>query len=84
MAHWKYTVDLKDVWRNWEIPFRDQRDQIIARIRESAWARETGDPVMFGFLIRHLERAENAQQFDAIFSAVYNLADDERVWIETF
>lgn len=83
MPAWKRTIYLKDVWRNEELTFEQRRDEIVKRIRESSWLDSSSDPAVLNECLDMLAEAPNTRYFDADFSNIYDLADVDRVWIET-
>ena len=83
MAIWLYKIDLKDVWHNDELSFEEKRNEIVKRLRDSSWFKDS-----YSFeledLIDWLELTGNVQEFDHQFRYIYDLADEDRTWIETF
>jgi hypothetical protein len=77
LRSWKRTVNLKGVWRNEAMTFEERRDAIIGRIRESGWQSEDLDNA-----IDELAEAEDADDFNEVWDLIYDLADEERVWID--
>lgn len=84
MPHWNLTVDLKPFWSDREIGFEEKRDKIVEAIKTSEWRDWTPYPDHFDDLVHLVVTAENADQFDDAWSEIYDLADDDRVWISTF
>lgn len=84
MANWIRIVKLKDVWHNDDLPFEKKRDKIVERIKESGWRGITPYPDLFDDLVHNLGETESFSEFDYQFSEFYDLADSDRVWIETF
>lgn len=79
MPSWNSTVDLRDIWCT-EIPFEVKRDLIAERIKRNSHLRDDED---FLPLVGKLKETRNIKEFDSVFSAIYSIADCERVWIET-
>jgi hypothetical protein len=59
--------------------FEEKRDAIIGRIRESGWQSEDLDNAL-----GELAEAEDAADFDEVWDLIYDLADEERVWIDLY
>lgn len=84
MPHWNLTVDLKPFWNNEEIGFEEKRDKIVEAIKASKWREWTPYPDYFDELVDNVAAAENVDVFDCAWDEIYDLADDDRVWIVTF
>ena len=81
---WFLTVPLADVWKNPELSFDEQVEKIVERIKESTWRSITPYPHTFDELIATLEKSSDAQEFNATWDEVMDLADLDRVWVELF
>ena len=79
MAEWKNQLDIADVWRDPDLSWQDQRDEIISRIRKAPWF----DDFDFQLLdaVDGLSGAEDVQEFDGYWEDFYDWADANRVWI---
>lgn len=77
---WKYTLYLSDVFHNDEMTFEQIRDAIVDRIRRSQWFSENKD---LEELVNGLCGAEDGDEFDDWFGQIYDIADFDRVWVET-
>lgn len=84
MPHWNKTVNLADVWKNEDLTFEEQVEKIVERIKNSGWRKFTPYPHTFDELIENLEKSETKEAFNDVWEEVYDLADVDRVWIETF
>jgi hypothetical protein len=82
VPQWKYTVNLRDIWRNEAMPFEQRRDKIVARIRASAWYRNRAEGILFD-LVDELADAADIPAFDQVWSAIYDEADADRAWLTT-
>ena len=80
---WDRKLRLKDVFRNEALTFEQRRDAIAARIRSNPWFadRDMFDDLVL--LVEDLETAEDTGEFDEVWDAIYDIADCDRVWIET-
>lgn len=83
MPVWNKTINLGDVWTDPVLDFNEKVEKITERIKESGWRAITPHSHTFDELIARLDHATTVPEFDQIFSAVYDLADLDRVWIET-
>lgn len=73
MAEWKNQLDIADVWRDPDLSWQDQRDEIISRIRKAPWY----DACDFQLLnaVDGLSCAETVEEFVGYW------ADSNRVWV---
>jgi hypothetical protein len=80
---WDRKIRLADVFHAGHLTFERRRDLIAARLRASAWltGRDEFDDLVL--LVDDLAEAEDADEFDAVWDAIYDAADEDRVWIET-
>lgn len=83
MANWLLTVHLSDYWQNQNRPFEELRDGIVDRINASRWGAVSKTPEKLDRILDRVRRAADVEEFDALFNLVYDLADTDRVWIET-
>jgi hypothetical protein len=83
MPVWHLTVNLEPVWGVTGIPFTEKRDRIVHLIRRSGWLNNTLEKALLEELLGELAETPDATSFDGVFRDLYNLADDDRVWIET-
>jgi uncharacterized protein YdaT len=81
MAKWRERIDIADAWHAHDAPFEQRRDAIVSAIKASAWyARSLTDGTL-ELLVEELEAAKDGDEFDGPMSSIYDLADDERVWV---
>lgn len=81
---WDRKISLADVFHNDELAFDRRRDAIVARLRASAWLKERDESDHLVLLVEELSEVEDADAFNEVWSDVYDEADYDRVWIETF
>jgi hypothetical protein len=82
---WLITIDLKDTWNSFQdVGLEASLEQIVTRIKGSGWRELTPYPDTFDDLISDLEASTTLGEFNAWWAEVYDLADSDRVWIETF
>lgn len=79
MNHWRQTLHLGDVWREESLTFAERRDIIVSRVRglnplDSA-LKEIADG---------LADSDDVDEFDGWWSAFYDWADRERVWVSVW
>ena len=80
MNVWQRTIRLGHVFNNTDLTFEQRRDRIVATLERSGWAV---DNPYVGELIDELGEAETPSDFNSVWSAIYDEADSDRVWIET-
>jgi len=82
---WLITIDLKDTWQNFQaLGLETSVEQIVTRIKGSGWRELTPYPDTFDELISNLAASETLDEFNSWWAEVYDLADDDRIWITTF
>ena len=82
-ARWLETVRLGDVWRNESMTFEQRRDEIVRRVKASNWYRSTDSSVELPDVVDDLAHATDASRFDFAWRYLYDIADWDRVWIDT-
>ncbi len=84
MKKWKHKLDVSDVFHNDEVGFEELRDTVVSRIRTSSFYRKAARESMeFEDVVEELSEVETVDQFDFIWSAVYDYADYYDCWITT-
>jgi hypothetical protein len=83
MPSWKLTLDLSSVWAKPGLTFPQRRDGVVAAIEGSGWLDWTAHQLHLEGLLVDLADTESVGEFDSTFGDIYDLADIERVWIET-
>lgn len=85
MPTWKLTIDLTRVFHNDDMTFAQRRDAIVREISGSEWGAFPERLYQPGitYLLDELALTEDVREFDEVWSAVYDLADIDRVWLET-
>jgi hypothetical protein len=81
---WDRRINLRDVWRNQDMTFEERRDAVVRRLRSSGWMATHEDGDILHQLVEELAEAQDADEFDAPWDAIYDEADYDRVWIVTF
>jgi hypothetical protein len=82
---WDRTIHLADVFHNEAMSFEERRDAIVRRLRDSRWLRDDhpDEDDVLRLFIEELSETGDVPEFDQVFSEVYDIADVERVWIDT-
>lgn len=80
---WDRTVLLGGVFRNQEMTFEQRRDGIVAALRSSGWPRVAADPQGLAELFEELADTADGDSFDVVWDVVYDVANEDRVWIDT-
>ncbi len=81
--NWLTTIQLSDIWRDDTKTVQEKAKIVVQRIVASDWLSRTPHPDTLRHLLDELEMANTASAFDEIFDEVYNLADEDAVWIDT-
>lgn len=83
MAVWDYKLDLSDVFEDFEtVGFEDSRDEVVRRIKTSEfYDADDGELV---YLVGQLEDADDPDEFNYDWASMYDWADANRVWLNTF
>lgn len=80
---WAEIIRLKDFWRDESKSIIEKRDEAVKRIKASDWRKITSDPGEFDSLVDEFAEVLNVEEFDYALSELYDLADSDRVWLET-
>jgi len=87
MAEWKMTVDVSLIWDVYrdqdvydEAVFSSYRDAVVSKMRNTHWYAQSAD---LQDLLEELEESDDIDSFNMVWSSIYDLADYDRVWINT-
>jgi hypothetical protein len=84
MAEWKRTIDIKQ-HLDADKPLAEVRDPIVAILKADRAYRSAVDRYLFGDSFKditdNLADAEDVEAFNDWLSALYDWADENRVWI---
>lgn len=83
MAAWIYTVHLTQWFHNEDMSFTEKRDAVADKIEFGQWRKLSNEPEYLLALVAELRKTKDTESFDKVFSKIYDLADDDRIWIET-
>lgn len=81
MTNWTETIKLGDVFYNDDITFIGKRDVIVGRIKNSKWFKRQHEFDTLPELVEELSDTESVEDFDEVWSAIYDEADADKVWI---
>lgn len=86
MPRWDQHIDVADVFHNDSMTFWEIRDAVVARLRGSPWIadRDQSGFDELGDVVENLACADSVDEFDEWWDALYDHADRDRVWIDTF
>lgn len=83
---WNRTIDLKPAVKIYE----DSRDipktaeRAVEIIEKSGWLDDTPYPDTLRDHLNRLKQAADDYEYTHAFDYIYDVADEDRVWIETF
>lgn len=80
---WDRKINMKGVLDR-DAPFEEIRDEVVRRLRHSTWMGQAGEDSELDYAIQELADTTDADEFDYVWNEIYDLADWDRVWIETF
>jgi hypothetical protein len=80
---WEHTINLGGVFHNESLTFTDRRDAIVRILRASKWVRDTDEFGRLAEVVDNVADAEDVTEFDGWWDELYDLADYDRVWINT-
>lgn len=64
------------------LPWQERRDIIVRRLRASWWFKRYDECDDLPQFVDELADAEGPKHVDQVMSAIYDLADADRVWIQ--
>lgn len=80
---WDRKIRLGDVFHNDALTFEQKRDTIVTRIRNSGWLKGRDEFDELVLAVEELAESDNVNWFDSVWSLIYDIADYDRVWIDT-
>jgi hypothetical protein len=85
LTDWRHHIWLGDVFHDDSLSFEERRDAIVARLREDTWiADHDSPPFKARQAIGKMSDAEESDAFDAAWDLMYDWADQNKCWIDTF
>ena len=81
MANWTEIIYLGDLW---SIGEGGDHQLIADRIKASRWYKERDQDGFddLGMLVEDVATAENSEEFNFAWDEIYNLADQDGIWID--
>lgn len=86
MPHWNKTVSLAAEvaeWKSGETDIPKLAEKVADKLADSGWRELTPYPETFDQLLADLKASLDEQDYSNAFNEIYDLADSDRVWIET-
>lgn len=86
MSQWNLTInlgDLVDRWKSGELDISQLAEKVVKRIQSSGWRELTPYPHTFDEYLASLKAVSSSGGYQDRFEDIYDLADSDRVWIET-
>lgn len=82
---WNRTIDLKAASAEYSATsdWPTYRDAIVKAIAESDWLIDTPYPDTLRDHVNGLKASDSVAVAEAYWDAIHDVADDDRVWIET-
>lgn len=74
---WEKTIEID--WTG--ATFEEHRDATVKALNGSGWLEIAYDPEGLENLIDELSETDDADYFDAVWNAIYDEADYDRVWL---
>lgn len=81
MKPWAHTIRLGYIFHNDSMTFIQRRDAIVSIIKKSEWVN--GNDELADCMDR-LEQSQDEEEFDQYWDELYDYADLDSVWIDTF
>jgi len=81
---WTHRVYARNILHNDSLTVEQKRDKIVAALRKSRWLEDENRTSYVDDLIDELSDTTTVEEFDCVWDEIYNAADRDRVWIETF
>lgn len=88
MSNWNYKLDISDIFHNDDFDLSETSRTISDRIKRNKWYKDMEERYQeeMGEILEELvdagEAADNTW-FNQVWSAIYDIADDDRTWIKT-
>ena len=80
---WEREISVAEVFHNDTMTFAEIRDAVVQTLRSSAWFKSKDECDDLPQLVEELSDTQDTSDFDAVWSAIYDEADADRVWITT-
>lgn len=86
MPVWKRTIDLRpavEIYKRDPANIPATAQKAVELIEKSGWLDQTSFPEHLRAALDELKKATTPGQYITSFDLVYDVADEDRVWIET-
>lgn len=86
MPHWGRNIWLVahvGRWKSGAITIPELAEEVVGVIERSGWLADTPYPDTLRDHLNGLKQAVTRSEYEAAFEAIYDVADEDRVWIET-
>lgn len=86
MAHWALKVDLAGEVREYkegDLSIEELARKVVDKFKATNWRTFSPYPHTWDDAIDRLLQVETPAQYEAAFEYIYDLADQDRVWIST-
>ncbi len=87
MPYWALKVNLApevEAYKLGSLSIEELARKVVDQLKESGWRAFSPYPHTWDDTVDRLLQVETADEYDAAFEYIYDLADQDRVWIETF
>lgn len=87
MPYWALKVDLApevEAYKLGNLSIEELARKVVDQLKGSGWRAFSPYPHTWDDTVDRLLQVETADEYDAAFEYIYDLADQDRVWIETF
>lgn len=86
MPNWNLKVDLApevEAYKLGNLSIEELARKVVERFKESGWRAFSPYPHTWDDTISRLLQVESPAQYENAFEYIYDLADQDRVWIQT-
>lgn len=86
MPQWNLKIDLSEhvqAWKRGELSIEELARKVVAQIKETAWRTWSPYPHTWDDVVDRLLNVTTPAEYENAFEGIYDLADQDRVWIET-
>jgi hypothetical protein len=87
MAHWALKVDLApevEAYKLSNLSIEELARKVVDKLKATNWRTFSPYPHTWDDNVERLLQVETPAQYEAAFEYIYDLADQDRVWINTF
>lgn len=87
MAEWRKRIDVSVTFNDDDLDIKEKAASIAAQLTNSGWLNlrdEEDDRDNLVWLFEELGDSEDEREFDAVWNAIYDEADADRVWLNVW